>query len=289
LRACLNGFRRIEFPRDQFEIIVVDDGSPVFPEDLCERFRDEFTIKRVSQANAGPAAARNLGARHASGVNLAFIDDDCIPAPGWLSALNQQLIRLPDCLVGGSIVNRLRENPYSTTSQMIQAYVYDYYHRRPDTAFLFNSNNIAMSTSHFQKVGGFDRSFRRPGGEDYDFCHRWHVAGFPTAYVPDATVYHTHPLTFSSFSRQHFNYGRGLLMCRTRMGSRSGRRLQLEAVTFYVGIFRFALSQHAGLRGWVYLALVCVSQAATVAGAFAKAITIATRRIISQRRQKRNL
>ena len=92
-------------------------------------------------------------------------------------------------------MNGLPDNPYAQTTQMIQAYVYDYHHRRPDTAFLFNGNNMAMSASRFRELGGFSDSFRDAAGEDYDFCQRWHVAGLPTSYVPGAVVYHTHSLT----------------------------------------------------------------------------------------------
>jgi len=278
LEACLNGFCRSKFPRDRFEIIVVDDGSPVCPNHVAERFQDKLNITILSQPNAGPAVARNFGARHARGVYVAFIDDDCVPAPDWLSALSQQFSLSPDCLAGGSIINSLPDNPYSTTTQLIQAYVYEYHYRRPDTSFLLNGSNMALSTSHFQKLGGFSNSFRQAGGEDYDFCHRWHAAGRPVSYVPKATVYHAHELTFSSFWRQHFTYGRGLLVCRTRMGSRSGQRLELEAFSFYVGLFLFPLSRSDSLYRWVYLALVGLSQVATLTGAFAEAVATTIRR-----------
>ena len=282
LEACLSGLCRSEFPPQRFEVIIVDDGSPVCPVDVCERFRTELNITLLNQRNAGPAAARNLGAQHARGVYLAFTDDDCVPAPTWLSALSQRLTHSPDCLAGGSIVNGLPNNRYSTTTQLIQAYVYDYHVRWPETAFLFNGSNIALASSHFRALGGFSNSFRHPGGEDYDFCHRWHAAGLPVTYVPEAIVYHSHPLTFTGFWRQHFTYGRGLLVFRTQIRSLSGQRLQLQALTFYIGLFRFPLLRYDSFCRWVYVALVGLSQAATVTGAFAEAAAIVIRKRLSR-------
>jgi GT2 family glycosyltransferase len=46
-------------------------------------------------------------------------------------------------------------------------------------------------------------------GEDREFCDRWLRHGYRMAYVPKATVYHAHELTFCTFWRQHFGYGRG--------------------------------------------------------------------------------
>src|SRR3982751_6363312 len=105
LRACLGGFVAIEFPRNQFEIVVVDDGSPVSPQTLVDEFRDKFSISLITQQHAGPAAARNMGARCSRGVYLAFTDDDCVPSPGWLDALSEQFGLSADCLAGGPIVN----------------------------------------------------------------------------------------------------------------------------------------------------------------------------------------
>ena len=278
LRACLNGFLGINFPRNQFEVVVVDDGSLVKPNDVVEPFREHLDISLITQQHAGPATARNTGATRARGSYLAFTDDDCVPSPGWLCALSYGLTESPECLVGGAIVNGLPENSYSETTQMIQAYVYDYHQRRPDTVFLFNGSNMAMSARRFADLGGFSPSFRQAGGEDYDFCNRWHVAGLKSSYVPGAIVYHTHPLNFRGFCRQHFTYGRGLLVCRARMGSQSGRRLRLEAAGFYIGMFLFPLSQGVGLGRWLKLARVFLSQAATIAGACIEAIALASRR-----------
>src|ERR1700687_4271431 len=84
---CLEALARLEFRRDSFEVIVVDDGSPSPPAAVVERFRDRLTLNLVTAPHGGPAAARNRGAERATGKFFAFTDDDCRPAPNWLDAL----------------------------------------------------------------------------------------------------------------------------------------------------------------------------------------------------------
>ncbi len=89
LTTLLHALERQTLPPDRYEVVVVDDCSG---EGAIERLRALVagTSLRVSvlqtSTNNGPAAARNLGWRHSEAKLLAFVDDDCDPAPGWLEA-----------------------------------------------------------------------------------------------------------------------------------------------------------------------------------------------------------
>jgi GT2 family glycosyltransferase len=262
LAACLDGLAALDFPRDRFEVIVADDGSPSPLETVVATFQDRLTIALITHANTGPAAARNRGAACARGTYLAFLDDDCIPGKDWLSALASRFGQFPDHLVAGRSANALPLNPYSSATQLIVSYVHDYSARRADGVRLFNTTNMSVSTRLFRDLGGFSGSMRT--SEDYDFCSRWQHAGYHITYAPEAVVHHAHVLTFTTFCLQHFHYGRGLLRYRMAAGDRASPRR--EPFSFYVNLLRFPLTQGRGARSWFHAALVALSQAATAAG-----------------------
>lgn len=265
LAACLNSLTKLQFPRDQFEVIVVDDGSPKPPDDTVEPFRGGLRLSLIRQANAGPAAARNAGAARATGRYLAFTDDDCEPNPNWLTTLAERMRQSPQTLVGGRIVNGLPENFYSAASQAITDCTYDRMQRRGGE-LLFATCNIAVCAASFRKLGGFSTGFPLAAGEDYDFCHRWQHEGFAAVYAPEVIVQHSHHLTLAKFLKQHFSYGRGLFQFRRRAGGVVGA-LRHGRTSLYLDLLRWPLLHGRGLAAWKLTVLVGLSQLATAAGA----------------------
>jgi len=235
LSVCVQAISLQDYPRDRFEIIVVDDGS-LTPVTVSDRALPHDVSARVlRQSNAGPASARNLGAQHARGDVLAFTDDDCVPAPQWLRELTRACKSAPGTLVGGRTVNALADNLYSTASQIIVDEAYAYFLNRDSDLKFFASNNMAMSTEHFLSGGGFDPSFRT--AEDRDFCDRWIRRGHRVEYAPGAIVQHHHRLTLAAFWRQHFNYGRGAYRFHRARAQRSRSRLRPD-LRFYASVCR---------------------------------------------------
>ncbi|MSS71915.1 MAG: glycosyltransferase [Candidatus Latescibacteria bacterium] len=127
LAVCLDALTGLVYPRDRFEVIVVDDGSRTPPEEVVAPFRDRLNLTLLTQPNAGPATARNTGAARARGEVLAFTDDDCVPAPDWLGRLAERFDLSPDPMIGGQTVNMFPDNLYSTASQLLITYLYTYY------------------------------------------------------------------------------------------------------------------------------------------------------------------
>lgn len=70
----------LEQTYDNFELLIVDDGSPDKSIEICQQFIDP-RIRIIRQVNRGVAAARNNGIRHAQGEYIAFLDADDL----WLS------------------------------------------------------------------------------------------------------------------------------------------------------------------------------------------------------------
>lgn len=264
LTACLRAVMRLEYPRERFEVLVVDDGSTEPPEALVRSFRSHIDVTLLTQPHAGPAQARNTGAAHAKGAFLAFTDDDCAPAPTWLQALAARFAIAPYCAIGGRTLNALPYNLYSTTSQLIIDFVYAYYNADANQARFFASNNLALPTDHFRANGGFDPTFTT--SEDRELCDRLLFSGYRMIYASEAVVYHAHALTFRTFWRQHFNYGRGAFRFYQTRGQRRRERVRPEAKSFYLDMLRFPLSQAQGWRALVLATLLTISQGASATG-----------------------
>ncbi|MBF2076521.1 MAG: glycosyltransferase [Synechococcales cyanobacterium C42_A2020_086] len=267
LATCLQSLTQLDYPREQFEVIVVDDGSPTPLHDVVEPFRDQLSLTLLRQPNAGPAKARNTGAAAAKGRFLAFTDDDCMPAAFWLKTLAARFEQAPDCLIGGHTVNALPQNLYSTTSQVLIDYLYTYYNADAEHARFFASNNIALPTVRFRAIDGFDTTYPRAAAEDRELCDRWLQLGYPMIYAPEVQVYHAHHLSLPSFWRQHFNYGRGAFRFHQVRALRQQQPIRVEPLSFYSDLlaypFRSACEQPAFVSG-----LLALSQVAGVAGFF---------------------
>lgn len=266
LTGCLQSLECLDYPRDRFEVVVVNDGSENPVEPVVSSFSNRLNITLLTQSHSGPAMARNKGAMHAKGEFLAFTDDDCTPAPEWLKTLAVRFHGTPGKMIGGRTLNALLHNPYSTASDLLIRYLYAHYNRDPDQACFFASNNLTLSKESFHQIGGFDTAFLHAGAEDREFCERWLRRGFRMTYAPEVLIYHAHQLTLQSFCRQQFNYGRGAFRFhQLRAGGRLDR-LRLEPLSFYVNMLRYPLSEIQGPKKYLVLGLIILSQGATATG-----------------------
>ncbi len=229
LKECLESFCRLDYPRERFEVIVTDDGSkkPLTP--MVAGFQKQLDVTLIRQENAGPAAARNTGVSHARGEFLAFTDDDCTASSDWLQTLAVRF-DTPDCIVGGRTVNAIRRNPYSAASLIIRDAVYNYYNADRGQGRFIASNNMALPAGHFRAIGGFNTKFRT--SEDREICSRWLSHGYRIIYAPEALIFHAHALTFRTFCKQYFNYGRGAFRYHRIRAKRKSGKMQ-SAMKFH--------------------------------------------------------
>lgn len=226
LAECLRSIAGSDYPHEQLEVIVVDDGAGGI-EDALEVVRGRLEASVLRCPGVGPAAARNAGAARATGEILIFTDDDCQVGAEWLSALVKALAGETRRAAGGYTVNALPGNRWSAASQRIVDIVYAYYNADPGRAAFLTTNNLAVPAAAFRAVGGFDVDFRT--AEDRDFCRRWLARGLELTYVPDALAFHAHALTLQAFIRQHFAYGRGAFRFHRRAGREGDGQIQTVA------------------------------------------------------------
>ncbi|UCG72780.1 MAG: glycosyltransferase [Chromatiales bacterium] len=266
LAIALDGITRLDWPMDDYEVIVIDDGSPAGNESVAQEFSGRLNLRLIRQARQGPAGARNTGAEHAQGRFLAFLDDDCVPDPDWLRALHRAFASDPQALMGGNTRNALADNSCSAAAHQISVFLCHHQTGVTGEPKFFTSNNIALSAAVFARVGGFNRAFSRPAGEDRDFCRRLARCGYRLRFVPDAMVLHAHALSLRGFWRQNFNYGRGAAVFH-RLGGERQRPARLpEPLQFYIKLITSPLRSECGLRAWLQVGLLCLSQVAVATG-----------------------
>ncbi|MEA5619327.1 glycosyltransferase [Cronbergia sp. UHCC 0137] len=268
LKTCLDSLTRLNYPCDRFEVIIVDDGSDRPLDILVKSYDNEIELNLIRQANAGPATARNTGAKVAKGQYLAFTDDDCTPEPNWLLALENGFLETPNGLLGGKTINALPNNLYSTASQLLIDYLYNYYNIDSYEAKFFASNNFAVSRELFNQVGQFDITFPLAAGEDREFCHRWLYQDNKMIYIPEVTIYHAHKLTLKTFCLQHFNYGRGAFCFHQTRITGTNEPIKVEPLKFYLNLLNYPFMQQSTQPGMLITILFLISQIANVVGFF---------------------
>ncbi|HET9050789.1 MAG TPA: glycosyltransferase [Candidatus Dormibacteraeota bacterium] len=242
LGRCLDALAEQERRPD--EVVVVDDGSrPPVDSRPGALDRPGLRVRVLRRSSpSGPAAARNQGWRAASAPWIAFTDDDCRPAPGWISALLDGAD--PDGVRVGRTLPDPADGPRtSITDRTVRVERFD---------GGFHACNVAYPRALLERLGGFDEGFRRPFGEDTDLGQRALRAGAGAAFVPAAVVRHA----------VHRDGVIGLLRERRRLGDQA--RLARLHPELRRGLFAgpFAYGEHRALLASVAgLALLPVTPA----------------------------
>jgi glycosyltransferase involved in cell wall biosynthesis len=276
---CLASLTLQTYPRDRWELVVViDDDDDPLDQALAE-WSGSLPLRSIRQPHAGCGIARNTGSSQARGRYLVFTDDDCLFPPDWLSRYAEHFERTRDCVIAGRIVNALPHNQYSQTTQELLDYLLSYFNSRADDAALAVGSNFGVPAEGFRALGGFSRRyFQVAGAEDRDFAWRWREQGRRIVYAPDVVVHHAHGLTFASFLRQHFNYGRGAWLFHGPQGQGVQNHPRLEDHSFYISLLLRPCVVCKGFSAARLFVLLLVSQAAHTVGYLSGLVATVKRR-----------
>ena len=183
-----------QLAHERYEVVIVDNGSDDGSWELLETLAAATPLRlralRIAE-NRGPADARNAAATAARAKLLAFTDDDCLPAPGWLAALLEAFADDPAAVV---VQGRVQPSP----AEAATAGPWDHYISVEGPGPLFQTCNVAYRRAPFEAVGGFDGADPllrtgpdRPFGEDAVLG--WRVldaSGGRAGFAPTALVDH---------------------------------------------------------------------------------------------------
>jgi len=195
LAGALRGLLSLDYPA--YEIVVVNGPSTDDTDDLLQRYSDEIKIGHCSEPNL--SQSRNVGVALASGDVVAFIDDDAVPHPTWLTKLASHYRRPEVAAVGGYTIDKTGVN-WQVRKTLCDRYgdayyVSDFFDERqlnrigsPYYPSLLGTNS-SFRRSALLEIGGFDETFAYLLDET-DVCLRIVDAGLEVVYEPTAIVYH---------------------------------------------------------------------------------------------------
>ncbi len=281
--TLLQALASLEYPKEKFEVILVDDGSEQCLDGVVAPFRSMLQVKLLRQNVGGCANARQHGVSMAQGTYLAFTDDDCLPQIHWLQIMEEHFGLEKECALTGPVQNALEGNCYSATTELLLHYIRIYSATAKGSRSFFPTNNIAFPAELFRRIGGMNPSWTVSGGEDRDLCYRWLAGGYSIRFLPDMRVLHAHHLNFQSFWRQHFHYGRGAFLYHYGYTPTGTSRIPFESADFYLRLLLFPFAQLPVQQALPVFFLLGVSQIATLTGLLYQGVVEFIRRLWGQK------
>lgn len=191
-----------------FEVIIAEDGSSEKCDLIVEKYLSQLSVVYFGKSNSGPGQTRNAGAERAKHDYLIFFDSDCIIPENYIENVSFYLDRNFVDAYGGpdkalpTFTTVQKAINYSMTSFFTTGGIRG--GKRSMDKFHPRSFNLGVSKRAFQAIGGYGKM---RFGEDIDFSLRLLEAGFETALIPEAYVYHKRRSTFRQFFKQVYNSG----------------------------------------------------------------------------------
>lgn len=204
LARLLSSFDGLDLNGIDAELLIVDNAPDRSAESVatCWRASTKWqSVRYCCEPKTGISFARNRACLEARGDWIAFIDDDEVVCPEWLSSL----IRTATATCANAVFGPVRPQfPMDSAPWAVSGGVYD----RPEHAEgqLISVNEARTGNVLIQRiwlVGSqpFDPDFGLTGGEDFDFFKRMHAAGGVLRWSSAAVVYEWIPA-----ERQHLSW-----------------------------------------------------------------------------------
>jgi glycosyltransferase involved in cell wall biosynthesis len=207
LKDVLNSVVKQNFPKDLFEIIVVDNGSTDDTLSVIEKFNDRYPdlVKMVKEDNIQSSyAARNKGIRSSHAEFFAFIDSDCVALNNWLKEGLRILEKEVADLAGGNI--EFTFTPKKSAGEMYDSITNMQISDNIQERKVAKTANLFVKSYVFEKIGLFPEDVK--SGGDVQWTKRATDRDFKLIFAEKAVVKHpARPL--KELLKKQFRVGKG--------------------------------------------------------------------------------
>jgi dephospho-CoA kinase len=195
--------------KEEFEIVIVEDGSTISSEEVVANFSDKLNINYFFKENSGPGDSRNYGMLKAKGDYFIIFDSDCIIPENYLQEVEKELkSTYVDCYGGpdaalDSFSNIQKAINFAMTSAITTGGIRG--GSEKISKFQPRSFNMGISKKAFIESKGFGNIHP---GEDPDLSIRLWKLGYETRLFSNAFVYHKRRIDWEKFSIQVSKFGK---------------------------------------------------------------------------------
>jgi glycosyltransferase involved in cell wall biosynthesis len=195
--------------KEDFEIVLVEDGSSLKCEDVLQKYSAKLSISYYYKENSGPGDSRNFGMLKAKGDYFIIFDSDCIIPKQYLNEVDKALKEnYVDCFGGpdkalDSFSDIQKAINFAMTSFLTTGGIRG--GSEKIDKFQPRSFNMGLSRKAFEASKGFGNIHP---GEDPDLSIRLWNLGFETKLFPNAYVYHKRRIDWEKFSIQVNKFGK---------------------------------------------------------------------------------
>lgn len=214
LVVCLEALENQTYPRNLYEVIVVDNGSLEKNSDIFTKF-SKIIFSKEDFPTA--AAARNKGILLAKGQVIAFTDSDCMPASNWIERGVNYLAQVDNCGLVAGKVEVFFKNYLKPTMVELYEYIYAFPQEKLiDKCHFSMTANLFIYKEVINKVGLFDRDIS--AGEDRELTKRIFGRNYKQVYAVDVCVAHSARCNIKQLVRKKISMGKGLyeLYCKQK-------------------------------------------------------------------------
>jgi GT2 family glycosyltransferase/radical SAM superfamily enzyme YgiQ (UPF0313 family)/thioredoxin-like negative regulator of GroEL len=216
LRKTLLGMASQTLPPEQFEVIVIDDGSSDDTMEMLQKWKAPFQLRAFTQSHGGPNVARNFGLQQAKSWIVLLTGDDMIPGPSFLeSHLKFHLSHKEPVQAMIGFIDWSPEIPVTPFMRFITSpeggHQFSFHLAKEGKVDfrLFYTSNLSLKREFISlEPGPFDTDFTYPAYDDIELGYRLTNRGMQLHFQSQAVTYHHHEITLPAFVERQKSAGR---------------------------------------------------------------------------------